>query len=111
MTAAIAGTSFVADMLHKVSVPLQVGENVTCDKKGLKWAMAQQLHHAVDGYGLCSSKNFPMVHKWIDRPSSLTSGANYIGAIQVHCNLMPTAARMACGCPERDSSCDACRRT
>ena len=73
--------------------------------------MAQQLHRAVDGYGLCSSKNVPMVHKWIDRPSSLMSGANYIGAIQVHGNLMPTAATMVHGRPEHDSSCDACRRT
>ena len=98
-------------MLRKVLVPLQVGENVVCDKKGLKWAMAQQLHRAVDGCGLRSSKTIPMVHKWIDRPSSLMSGANYIGAIQVRGNLMPTAARMARGRPERDFSCDACGRT
>ena len=63
------------------------------------------------GYGLCSSKNVPMVQKWIDRPTSLMSGANYIGAIQVCGNLMPTAARMARGCPERDAGCDACGRT
>ena len=35
------------------------------------------------------------------------SGANYIGAIKIRGNLMPTAVRMARGRPLRDVNCDA----
>lgn len=107
---AVVGSSRIADMLSRGSVPLQVAETAVCDKNGLKRALARGLHHSVDGRGLSQSRHVPSVNKWVDFPTHVMSGANYIGAIKIRGNLMATAARMARGRPQRDVACDACGR-
>ena len=109
--AAVAGTSFVADMLRSHSVPLQVAGIPICNKENLKRALAYGLHRSVDGSGLNMCSQISIANKWVDSSTHLMSGANYIGAIKVRGNLMATAARMARGRPQRDVACDACGRT
>ncbi|CAB4020586.1 reverse transcriptase [Paramuricea clavata] len=110
--AAVAGTSFVADMLRSNSVPLQVAGIPICNKENLKRALAYGLHRSVDGSGLNKCSQISIANKWVDSPTHLImSGTNYIGAIKVRGNLMATAARMARGRPQRDVACDACGRT
>ncbi|CAB4017666.1 Hypothetical predicted protein [Paramuricea clavata] len=104
--AAVAGTTFVANMLHNDSVPLQVTGIPICNKENLNRALAYDLHCSLDGSGLKKCNPVSIANKWVDSPTHLMSGANYIGAIQVCGNLMATAARMA-----RWPQHDACSRT
>ncbi len=105
--AAVAGTSFVADMLRSDSVPLHVVGIPICNKENLKRALAYGLHRSVDGSGLNKCSQVSIANKWVDSPTHLMSGANYISAIKVRGNLMATAGRMARGRPQRDVACDA----
>lgn len=107
---AAVGASSLANRLKKDPVPQQVGDVSVGDKKGLKRALARSLHGSVDGRGLKHGGKVPSVHSWVEISSNLITGANYIGAIKIRGNLMPTAERMARGRPLRDVNCDACGR-
>ena len=105
---AVARSSFFLDALRKVSVPQTVAGIAISNKQVLKWALAYGLHNSVDEHGLESCSHCPRKYSWLTSPSRFTSGANYIGAVKIRGNLMPTAAWMACGHPERSRNSDAC---
>ena len=70
-----------------------------------------EVYRTVDGRGLRSRELSPDTNGWVDPTNNLMSSANYIGAIHLRGNLMPTAARTARYCEEGNRSCDSCRRT
>ena len=73
-------------------VSITSGEN-------LRVALANDLHDSVDGRGLRESDLVPHQHQWVADATSLLSGANYIGAVKVRGNLLPSAVRAARGRP------------
>ena len=105
VVAAVVGSSSIANVLRRDSVPQQVGGVSVCEKKGLRRALVHGLHGSVNGRGLRHSAEVPSVHSWVEISSHLMSGANYIGAIKIRGNLMSTAARMARGRPLHDVHC------
>ena len=107
---AVASTPYVSNMLAKLSNPQKLGNTVILDKKSLRRGFASLLHTSVDGFGLSSCSLVPKIHSWVEKPGQLMSGANYIGALKIRGNLMPTASRTARGRPLRQNQCDACAR-
>ena len=98
------GAEFV--LARQRSPPVYCGELIT-SKGSLRAALATGLHTSVDGAGLAQSNLVPQQHQWLADASSLLSGANYIGAVKVCGNLLPTAARGARGRPLASNNCDA----
>ena len=84
---AIAGSSFVADMLRNVSIRTQLNGVTICSKADLKRALTTELYRTVDGHGLRNCELSPDTNGWVDATNNLMSCANYIGAIHLRWNL------------------------
>eukprot|EP00795_Rhopilema_esculentum_P011100 gene11101-19964_t len=51
-----------------------------------------------------------LIHRWISDGSSLMSGVEFIGCVQLHAGVLPTTKRASRGRPARSVYCDACGR-
>ena len=78
--------------------------------ENLRVALAADLHSSVDGRGLCESDLVPHQHQWVAEGTGLLSGANYISAVKVRGNLLPSAVHAARGRTGISVLCGACQR-
>lgn len=51
------------------------------------------LHKTCDGKGLCQSSSWPPINSWVTDGTSLLTGGDFIQAVQVRGNLLPTVER------------------
>lgn len=71
----------------------------------------RQLRGTVDGRGLAEAPRVPAAHAWVSDGSALLPGADFIEAIKVRANAVPTRSRCSRGRP-LDRTCRAgCRAT
>lgn len=71
---------------------------------------SRRLNSTVDGAGLSGCEDLPQVNRWIREPTKMLSGRDYINAIKLRINALPTRSRTARGRAEIDRSCRAgCR--
>ena len=91
-------------------VPSRYGGVSITSGENLRVALASDLHSSVDGRGLRESDLVPHQHQWVADAANLLSGANYIGAVKVRGNLLPSAVCAARGRPAISVLCGACQR-
>ena len=97
-------------LLARQREPSRYGGVSITSRENLRVALASDLHASVDGRGLRESDLVPHQHQWVAEATSLLSGANYIGAVKVRGNLLPSAVRAARGRPATSVLCGACQR-
>ena len=90
--------------------PSRHGEMWITSGECLRAALASDLHSSVNGRGLRESDLVSRQHQWVAEGTGLLSGANYIGAVKVQGNLLPSAVRAARGRPLASVLCGACGR-
>ena len=73
-------------------------------------ALVTDLHSSVDGRGLRESDLVPPQHQWVAEGTNLLCSVNYIGAVKVRGNLLPTAVRTSRGRTGVSILCGACQR-
>ena len=103
-------TDGAESLLARQREPTRYREVQITNRESLRVALATDLHSSVDGRGLRESDLVPHQHRWVNQASGLLSGANYIGAVKVRGNLLPSAVRAARGRPHMSVLCGACRR-
>ena len=103
-------TDGAESLLARQREPSRYGEVQITNRESLRVALATDLHSSVDGKGLRESDLVPHQHRWVNEASGLLSGANYIGAVKVRGNLLPSAVLAARGRPHMSVLCCACRR-
>ncbi len=101
--------SFRADY-NKWHREAKVGDIHISSRVNLNEAWRDALYKSVDGRGLASAVSVPYAGQWITDGAALSRGRQYIGAIHIRGNLMPTATRRARGRPEVDIQCESCRK-
>ena len=97
-------------LLARQREPSRYGGVSITSGENLQVALTSDLHASVDGRGLRESDLVPHQHQWVADATSLLSGANYIGAVKVRGNLLPSAVRAARGRPAISVHCGACQR-
>ena len=103
-------TDGAESLLARQREPTRYREVQITNRESLRVALATDLHSSIDGRGLRESDLVPHQHHWVNEASGLLSGANYIGAVKVRGNLLPSAVRAARGRPHISILCGACRR-
>lgn len=68
---------------------------------------ARQLHSSVDGRALADAGDVPEAHSWVSDGSGLLRGSDFIQAVKVRINAVPTRARCSRGRDAADRSCRA----
>lgn len=68
---------------------------------------AVALHRTCDGKGLWQSNSCPSVNSWVTDGTSLLTGGDYIQAVQVRGNLLPSGERTTRGRREAPPMCEA----
>lgn len=79
------------DKLSKVA-----GTEIRC-KKDIVAQMVQQLHNSVDGQGLKQQAQTPSVNRRVTDSTTLLPGGDYVQAIHVCGNLLPSGERNSPG--------------
>jgi hypothetical protein len=74
---------------------------------GLKEAHADSLYDSIDGAALKHSSKTPGQHMWVNRPTRLLSGRDYVGLIRARINALPTRSRTSRGREAKDRHCRA----
>ena len=103
-------TDGAESLLAKQREPSRYGGVEIASGSSLRAALATDLHSSVDGRGLRESDLVPQQHLWVAEGTSLLCGANFIGAVKVRGNLLPTAVRAARGRTGVSVLCGACQR-
>ena len=103
-------TDGAESLLARKREPSHYGEVQITNRESLRAAFATDLHSSVDGRGLRESDLVPHQHQWVNEASGLLSGANYISAVKMRGNLLPSAVRAARGRPHMSILCGACWR-
>ncbi len=101
--------SFRAEF-NKWQKEAKVGDILVTSRVNLSEAWREKLYKSADGRGLASAMTVGFGNKWITDGSGKSSGRQFIGAIKIRGNLMPTATRRARGRPGVDVACDSCGR-
>nr|BAC82590.1 reverse transcriptase [Ciona intestinalis] len=101
--------TYFTNLLHKYSNVKLLNSWPVTDKDSLARAEASMLHTSVDGRGLSNCSDVPRQSDWVTNGASLLSGRDFIGAIKVRGNLLPTKVSAARG-RQREITCDCCRR-
>lgn len=68
---------------------------------------AEQLHQTCDGKGLWQANSCPSINDWVFDGTSLLTGGDYIQAVHVRGNLLPTVERATRGRREVVPTCEA----
>lgn len=69
--------------------------------------MAALLHRSCDGRGLWQASSYPWINGWVTDGTMLLTGADYIQAVHVRGNLLPTTERTNRGRRDKVQSCEA----
>src|SRR5688572_25922287 len=85
----------------------RVAGRVLSNGKDAHDLLATQLHSSVDGRGLKQQGQTPHVNTWVTDGSALLSGGDYIQAVKVRGNLLPSAERSSRGRRTGPVWCDA----
>jgi hypothetical protein len=72
------------------------GYTITSENE-LKSITSQGLHSSIDGRGLRWNNGVPAVNRWVTDGTRLLTGADFISAIKVRGNLLPTRMRCSRG--------------
>ena len=92
-------TDGAESLLAREREPTRYREVQIMNRESLRVALATVLHSSVDRRSLHESDLVPHQHRWVNEATGLLSGANYIGAVKVRGNLLPSAVRVARGRP------------
>ena len=105
--AAVGKACFVIQ-LRRCEKKLRVSGVQLSKPSDVRKALAARLHASVDGRGLQWANEVPAAHRWVTDGTSLLSGADYIQAVKVRGNLLPTRMRSGRGRGRSDvTTCDA----
>src|SRR6218665_3623567 len=83
-----------------------VDRELSCSA-GVCKLLSSQHHASVDGRGLVQQGQTPRVNRWVTDGSALLSGHDFIQAVKVRDNLLPTAERTSRGRRQGPVMCDA----
>ena len=103
-------TDGAESLLARQREPSRYGGVQVVNGESLRVALANDLHSSVGGRGLRESDLVPHQHQWVAEATGLLSGANYIGAVKVRGNLLPSAVCAARGRPHMSVLCGSCWR-
>lgn len=96
--------------IEKALRMLRMGQETITTKEALTRHLKTDLYKRVDGRGLRPSGNVSGIFSWVSDGTSMITGRNFIGAIKIRGNLMPTPVRNSRGRPSVEVQCDACGR-
>lgn len=93
----VATSQIFLNALKKGGKLLKVaGTEMKCKKDAMEH-MVLQLHNSVDGRGLKQQAQTPSVNRWVTDSTTLLSGGDYVQALHVRGNLLPSGERNSRG--------------
>jgi len=75
--------------------------------KDVDAGLKSDLHEKIDGRGLVWCSAVPSVHRWVTDGTTLLTGSDFIQAVKVRGNLLPSRMRMRRGRDKQNVNCDA----
>lgn len=106
MQAVVTGPVFLGARKRCLQAARAAGTELRCSAD-VRELLSTQLHASVDGRGLKQQGQTPHVNRWVTDGSALLSGGDYIQAVKVRGNLMPSGERSSRGRREGPMMCDA----
>ncbi len=107
---ALVGTARMKSVSEKADKPLKLRGTIVTSGTAVRLCWRDLLIATVDGRGLANHQDVDKIHKWVSDGSSLMSGKEFIGCVQVRAGTLPTAVRSSRGRPNVSASCDCCGR-
>lgn len=103
----VAGTPAYSRHMRKVTRLTQEGGDELVNTLECLKVQAVKLHSTCDGKGLWQCSNYPAISNWVTDGTSLLTGGDYIQAVQVRGNLLPSSERSTRGRREALPFCEA----
>jgi hypothetical protein len=92
---ALTGSQWFKQRVTKLRKTLSVGGVHLEQNAESRAKVRTDLYKSRDGGGLCEANAVPQMHYWVANGTSLMTGRNYIKALRVRINAMPTRVRQA----------------
>ncbi len=102
----VTSPSFLGIKARSAKVAKVAGQ-VLDTGRDVKKLLATQLYTSVDGRGLRQQRQTPRINNWVCNGSQLLCGGDYIAAVKVRGNLLPTQERSTRGRRTAPTMCDA----
>lgn len=86
---------------------LEYDGNTLKNKNLIREMWAKRLHNMFDGAGLSMAKYHRQAHRWVQEPTTLLSGRDFINCVRLRIGALPARSRTTRGRPHIDRQCRA----